>query len=745
MKPKSGQNDKIKEWFLLFFCVIFGFAGQYFIFNKINLYAGLLFFVVAIVFFVILDKYKPGDINKKNDMDMKLEIPLFFIVFLTAIFFRCYDLKNCPPGFFQDEALASMDALGIMRGEKVLFQETSLPVYIKGQVDNPALILYLVAFVFKFFGIGTEQARIASAVIPGILAVPAFYFLARYLFGARVALLGAVLFSVMRWHVIYSRFFFHASFCVLVVILFLYFFIKSYRERKWADFILMGILLGLTQHTYHPVKLIFAWVLIFYLYVYFKEKNFYKKNYKKITAAFLIAFIIFLPLLIHIKKDYKDYFRRINLLSVFNKNNPENFINGKYSLAGALVNNTTRTLLMFNYKGDENARHNYNRKPMLDFITGALAFMGFAYFVMRITEPVPFFLISFFIVSLLGSVLNVAAPHATRTIMAIPAVLVFAAFFLDRIFIFAKDMAGKFRIVPQVLLCVLLVLCGYMNYKDYFGGYCRHIDIYESFATDQSEAAKHLISLGSDWQAVVAHEYCIQYYKSAPFNFVMKSKNRNNFECFNLHKHIPINPQHEKNYVFLFPAGYETITDLLRKIYPQGIYKPFYKKYNDRFLSHFAFEVNYNDVKSPQINNIKSGLTGYYYNGEKWQGKLMDKRNDYFVFIHNDPAVASGVCSVAWKGKIFVEQEGVYQFQGESEDDVYWDIMIDGKIAAESPAFKGKIFDRKRVALQAGTHKIEIRCSSFRDIQKMKMFWIPPGQPEPPVLVPSEALMPESQ
>jgi len=742
MKIKNLNLKEIKIYILFFFTLILSVTGQFLLYN--HLIFGLLPFIIACILFIILEIKNEKEIkNITEKINIKIEIFLFLIIFLLGIFYRIYDLKNTPPGFFQDEALASLDALGILHGEKVLFQETSLPVYIKGQVDNPALILYLVVFIFKFFGIGIEQARVASAVIPGILAIPAFYFLARYLFGQRFALIGTFLFSVMRWHIIYSRFFFHASFFVFIIILFLYFFIKSYKERKWLDFILMGFLLGLTQHTYQPVKMIFLWILIFYLYVYLKEKKFLKENYKKIITAFLIAFVVILPLVIHIKKDYKDYFKRIKLLSIFNKDNPENFINGRYSFIKVLFNNTAKTLLMFNFKGDENVRHNYSNKPMLDFITGIFAFFGLGSILIKILTPVPFFLISFFIVSLLGSILNVAAPHATRSIMAIPVIIIFATYFIKKNYLFLNKSKKHIKDVFDIFVIGVLVCCAVLNYRDYFTGYGKQPDLWESFASDQRNAAEYLISLGDNWQAITAHEYGIQYYKSAPFNFVMKSKNKKNYECFELHKHIPVKSQDEKNYVFIFPVGYETMVDLLKKIYPEGIYKPVYKKYNEKFLSHFYFEIKNSSIKNPLIDDIKSGLTGYYYNGEKWQGKLMDKKNDYFIFIHNDPAKITNICSIKWKGKIIAKQEGFYHFQGESEDDVYWDILIDGELLAISPASPGKIYDRKKVFLKQGIHKIEIRCSSYRDIQKMKMFWMPPGASEPPVLVPSEVFIPE--
>ncbi|MCX8093332.1 MAG: glycosyltransferase family 39 protein [Candidatus Goldbacteria bacterium] len=127
---------------------------------------------------------------------------------------------------------ASRDAIKILRGDNVTLQNTSLPIYIKGDIDNPALVLYPVIVFLKFFGIGIVQLRFAAATLHGILSIMALYFLLRNIFNIKYALVGMFLFSVMRWHITYSRIFFHASICVFILILFLYFFIKLLNIEK---------------------------------------------------------------------------------------------------------------------------------------------------------------------------------------------------------------------------------------------------------------------------------------------------------------------------------------------------------------------------------------------------------------------------------------------------------------------------------------------------------------------------------
>ncbi|MCX8093331.1 MAG: hypothetical protein N3E50_04110 [Candidatus Goldbacteria bacterium] len=439
---------------------------------------------------------------------------------------------------------------------------------------------------------------------------------------------------------------------------------------------------------------------------------------------------------IHIINDHKNYTIRIQKLSIFNKNNSENWIDGTYSLQRIILNNTVKTLLMFNYQGDGNPRHNYRQKPMLDFVSGILFVLGFGLAIRRILKLEIFFFLSLFLIGILGSILYVAAPHATRTIIILPSIIVFCILSLQKI---ERCLILYKKNIFNFLICIILILVGVLNYNNYFNGYAKDFDLYDAFHSSRVDAAKYVVSLGNDWRCISAIEFCRQYIVSFAFQFIMEINNKNNYECFDVNKHIPVIPEYDKNYLFLFPMGYESIVNLLKKLYPNGIYKTFYKKNNERYISFFTYEIDKKDIKNPMIKNIKNGLTAYYYKNQNWIGEIM-KKKQYFIWVHNDPAKNTGILSIKWVGKIKIDKSGEYVFVGESEDDVYWEIIINGKIIGTSPIRKGKVFDRINVYLDKGMQNFEIRCSSFRDIQKMKMFWIPANQNEPPVIIPNEVL-----
>ena len=257
--------------------------GQVFLYYLKLVIPGLVFFACAaallIIYGVIYDRMEPE--KKEIKISIKTEMILFFVIVAAAVVFRLILIDRIPGGCFRDEAQNGSAAKSIMNTNGYLGE--FLPAYIAGHTHNPTAFIYIMAAVFKALGTGAAQIRITSAVI-GIIAVPAFYFLLRYLMGPGAALCGAFLLAVMRWHVNFSRIGFHAVFSVTAVILALYFFIRAYREKKWSDFILAGITTALSQYTYLAARLLPVWLLISGVYIAFKEKGFYCENRKKISG-----------------------------------------------------------------------------------------------------------------------------------------------------------------------------------------------------------------------------------------------------------------------------------------------------------------------------------------------------------------------------------------------------------------------------------------------------------------------------
>ena len=80
-------------------------------------------------------------------------------------------------------------------------------------------------------------------------------------------------------------------------------------------------------------------------------------------------------------------------------------------------------LLMFNFHGDNNGRHNLPGTPMLDPITGALMVLGVGLCLWRIRQPGSFLLLAWLLLMLVPGIfsLDFEAPQSYRAIGSLPA------------------------------------------------------------------------------------------------------------------------------------------------------------------------------------------------------------------------------------------------------------------------------------------------------------------------------------
>ena len=127
------------------------------------------------------------------------------------------------------------------------------------------------------------------------------------------------------------------------------------------------------------------------------------------VIVFLLgAVIAFMPVLLFSQQRPDLYNARTSTVSIFS---PENSPN-RGALKANLESNVRAHLLMFNWQGDGNGRHNLPGTPMLDWITAALFFAGLASCLLRIWRWQYAFLIVWAIGGISGGVLALPLkPH----------------------------------------------------------------------------------------------------------------------------------------------------------------------------------------------------------------------------------------------------------------------------------------------------------------------------------------------
>src|SRR3972149_4982529 len=128
----------------------------------------------------------------------------------------------------------------------------------------------LLHYWMTYFGSGEAGVRLL-AVIPGILALPALYFLAKELIGKRPALLALLFAAISPFWVWYSREIRMYTLLTLVTTLSYLFYVKIMKENKLIHYVLYILVNAIGMYTHYFFFLVLAVQGIFYLLTINKE------------------------------------------------------------------------------------------------------------------------------------------------------------------------------------------------------------------------------------------------------------------------------------------------------------------------------------------------------------------------------------------------------------------------------------------------------------------------------------------
>jgi hypothetical protein len=185
----------------------------------------------------------------------------------------------------------------------------------------------------------------------------------------------------------------------------------------------------------------------------------------KQLLLFIIPFIIVITPLTLYLSTHKD--TRIN--QQFFLMNHEMPINQKIS---GLWSNISSTVLMFDFKGDMNGRHNYPGKPALNPILGILFIVGLAIAVKNWKNPINLFSVFYFLLSIFPALMTYPweNPNMLRTYTVLPSVVYFIGIailfitnFLNKII---KIKSPKYLILNTIYL--ILIFSSFYELRTYF-------------------------------------------------------------------------------------------------------------------------------------------------------------------------------------------------------------------------------------------------------------------------------------
>lgn len=421
---------------------------------------------------------------------------LLILILIIAGGLRLYHLKELPPGLYPDEAMDGTNAQEALSTHqfKVFYPENN---------GREGLFMNIQAGLLSLTGENEPWVLRFPSVLFGIFTVLGLYFLGRELFSKKIGLLAAFLLATSFWHIMFSRIGFRAIMAPFFLVWALYLFIRAIRRHEklgescfFAG--LSGLVYGLGFYSYISYRVT---PLLFLLLVPFFVRQ---KKFWKATAVFVtVAFLVTLPIGVYFLNHPADFLGRTMQVSVFSSASP----------IKDLALNTVKTVGMFNFIGDWNWRQNYAGRPELFWPVGIMFWIGV---VLGIGAMIKKFrhgdehgfslpatlLLAWLILAVLPVVFsNEGIPHALRSILMLPALILLAAWggvwLYDRLLDFARlsPNMGRLRKILKVAAGIVLVLLIFEAYTTYFILWGKNPNTPGAFAADYAAIAKEINAL----------------------------------------------------------------------------------------------------------------------------------------------------------------------------------------------------------------------------------------------------------
>lgn len=650
------------------------------------------------------------------------ELAFLAILVLAGGAVRFAELYQWPPGGFFDEVQNHLVAERILAGWH--------PIFVGDASQMPAFYFYLLAGAIRLAGKGLTTVRGLSAHL-GTLTLPAFYLLARRSFAIPVAMAGSLLLAGSRWHVTFSRVGFTGVFGPLLEVLALLALWKALETGKLRFHALLGVSVGLGLQSYYSFNL-FPAVLIVAVLTYCLRKG--RKAFaaelwraaRGLAVAAAVAMILLAPLAWYALRHRETFFHRANTVVIWN---PAHHL----PWPGALHDNIVAHLLMFQYRGDGNPRHNIPDEPILNPIEGLLLTLGLG---AALARPIRFpqaVWLAWFVVMLLPAVLTIEAPQAYRSIGVIPAVYLLAGEGCSLLFAAAGEKAWRVTTV-SVLLGSLALGSASINVSRYFRVQVRHRLAWPAFEGDYHALARYLKPYGGRydiWVSSVFYDYPImRFYLGESFPY----------DRFRLSQHLPVQatpilPLREGLLYALEPAQAE-LQALFRELYPHAEIRE-HRDPSGR-LMFVSVLVPGSDVQ-PVATAPSTGFLASYYPNDRWKGGPAITRREPGICFHFywHEEVLPPPFSADWAAHLQVDTPGSYTFEVRASSPA---VLIVDERSLRIGAIDGQEPERVSVDLTSGQHLLVLRYVEKRSDAVACLLWQPPGSS--PSIIPMGALSP---
>lgn len=400
-------------------------------------------------------------------------------ILLVAAFLRLHQLGDVPPGLEHDEVTSWQMADGVLHGQ--------LRIYFTESYGHEPIFSYLMALSVAAFGPNWLGIRFWAPFL-SLLGLAATYALARRLFGRRAALVAAGIMAITVWPIFFARLGLRLNLLpglLCVTILAFWNGLEApltadgkLSRQGWRCFLLAGVLMGVTLHTYLSSRAAPILLAGFVAYLALFHRPLLRGRWLAVGAVFLLTALLVAPMAWYILTHPAAEVRtgQVNEpLAQLLRGNP-----------GPVFHNALVVAGMFGFTGEPYWQVNVPGRPVfVEPVTILLFYSGLLLALWRWRQPRYGFLLVWLLVGLLPSVVTADPPSFPRAFAALPVVFILPG-------LAARALWTRWRRVVPAILALTLALNAGLTYRDYFVEWAVDPNVRYTFQTGITQAGRYL-------------------------------------------------------------------------------------------------------------------------------------------------------------------------------------------------------------------------------------------------------------
>jgi hypothetical protein len=292
--------------------------------------------------------------------------------------------------------------------------------------------------------------------------------------------------AISWWPIVFSR----VGIRPILLPTFLLLMALNWRKRPW----LAGVFLGLSLYSYTPATTMLALPLLMAAFLFIKQlikrNDSEIRNPKSEIAIFLIALLVYLPLLLTLRADPTLLERGDQLSGPVTA-----LVGGDWR---PLWQTATATLGVFSFTGDPRWTYSLPGRSLFDPLTSLLFYGGLLVAIVRFGRYRYAFVLAWLLCGLLPSMVTPDAPSTIRMIAALPVVYLLPGLAVDWAWRFGRKRIAaadkrRFFTVSFVIIGVAIVSLNLaLTVRDGFVRWPQAFETREKYQTLYAEMAAYL-------------------------------------------------------------------------------------------------------------------------------------------------------------------------------------------------------------------------------------------------------------